>query len=844
VAPSPFQSVRRRFVRKFGVSFFWATMVGSVLGAAVYFRVPRNLSEEPPAWHQLLRQWVERAELITFDWRQRALGEQSVRSDEVVLATIDDDTLASAREAANAALAVRPWPRELYGSLAEQALREGAGMVLLDVPVSDLSPRTCIPCRGDKARSDDDLLGSKLEKIGSKVVLPVRWSSGAPRPPDRELKPWLVKVGEYELAQPPLQAVQRVLAGRTQAFLIPAGNQLQLWAAAATEARAQALGLQFDLKVPLVRAQTPDDSGFEVGASWLTARSAEVTVEGLDPTKLSRARTIFAPVAPLLAPGVGLGTARVAADLDGQVRDFPHLVATEIDGKLAVIASAPLLAAMRLTGTPQLRWADGTLFIGDRFSVPMNENGRTVITWDAAEVGSGGRGSLKRAVPVWRLLLNLEDDENKRGVRHHDNELGGRVVVLSEVGAPEVSTAIGPLTPGAVMGQALVNLLHSRSPTRTDPLTDFWFVVVFAFGGAFLAVSYSGMFPRSGWVGNLIAIALVAVAHGFVARNLFLSQLRWVPMAAPILAASFTFLASLGYARTLERSLRDFVTRALGRALHPEVLGRVESDVGLMRPERLPIAVYFSDIEGFTALSQKLDPKVLVDLLQDYLREMTEVVIEGRGQVDKYLGDGVMAFWGAPVRLASPAQAACQAALKMRARFDRRRKSWEKTAGITLVFRSGLDIGETLVGEMGTEHRLNYTVMGESVATAAKLEALSKKYGALILCTENVQKAAGEGFVFRDVDRVRLHRHEAPITVFELLGDVKQFADVKGTLQKWQAALAAYRGRRFTEAREAFVALAALGNDALATRYVKRCEAFEAQPPPEGWDGVFERAEP
>src|SRR4051812_45491486 len=117
-------------MRKFGVSFFWAGVIGSILGAAVYFRVPRVYSEEPPAWHQLLRQWVERLELMTFDWRQRALGEQSTRSDEVVLATVDDDTLASAREAANAALAVRPWPRDLYGGLAEQALREGAGLVM------------------------------------------------------------------------------------------------------------------------------------------------------------------------------------------------------------------------------------------------------------------------------------------------------------------------------------------------------------------------------------------------------------------------------------------------------------------------------------------------------------------------------------------------------------------------------------------------------------------------------------------------------------------------------------------------------------------------------------------
>ena len=204
MAPSPFQSAGRRFARRFGVSFFWAALIGSLLGAAVAFRVPRTTTDDSPAWHEVPRLWLERLELMTFDWRMRAYGEQATRSDEVVLATVDDDTLASAREAANASLAVRPWPRELYGSLAEQALREGAGLVILDVPLSDLSARTCIPCRGDKAKSDDDLLADKLEKIADKVVLPVGWSTAPARPPDRELKPWLVKVGEFERAAPPL----------------------------------------------------------------------------------------------------------------------------------------------------------------------------------------------------------------------------------------------------------------------------------------------------------------------------------------------------------------------------------------------------------------------------------------------------------------------------------------------------------------------------------------------------------------------------------------------------------------------------------------------------------------
>jgi len=819
-------------------------MIGALFGGLVAFRVPRAVTEDPPVWHEALRLYVERLELMTFDWRMKAYGEQATRSDEVVLATVDDDTLASAREATNPSLAIRPWPREVYGGLAEQALREGAGLLLLDVPLTDLSPRTCIPCKGEKAKSDDELLGARLEKIADKVVLPVGWSTSAPRPPDRELKPWMLKVAEQPLADPPpLEGVRRLLMGRNQAYLIPAGDKLQLWASALTEQRAQALSTQLEVKTPTIRAQTPDDAAFEVNQTWLSVKSAEITVEGIDPSKLTRARTLEGPVPALQVPGVVLGPARVVPDFDGEVRDFPHLVATELEGKLAVLASAPLLAAMKLTHSTHLRWFRGTLFIGDRLTVPMTEDGRSVLAWDAAEVGTGGRGTMKRAVPVWRLLLNLDDDDNKRGVRHHDNELSGRVVVLSEAGGQRVSTAIGRLPRGAVMAQALVNLLHGRSVTRTPAQLDFWITIAFAFGGALFAVAYASLFPRSGWVGYLAVIALIAVGVGYGSRAILISQLRWVPVVAPVAAASLTFLASLGYARTLERSLREFVTHALGRALPAQVLGSVERNTGLMKPERLPIAVYFSDIEGFTGLAQTIEPKVLVQMLQEYLSEMTQVVIDCRGQVDKYLGDGMMAFWGAPVRLVSPAKSACDAALKMRAKFERKRKGWEATAGAAMIFRSGLDVGETVVGEMGTEHRLNYTVMGESVATAAKLEALSKKYAAVILCTEAVRVAAGDSFVFREVDQVRFHRRDAPVRIYELLADAKSFSGGTATLLKWDAALELYRARKFAEARIAFALFAGAGADALATRYIKRCEMLQAVPPPEAWDGVFDGPE-
>lgn len=155
--------------------------------------------------------------------------------------------------------------------------------------------------------------------------------------------------------------------------------------------------------------------------------------------------------------------------------------------------------------------------------------------------------------------------------------------------------------------------------------------------------------------------------------------------------------------------------------------------------------------------------------------------------------------------------------------------------------RAGLDVGPTIVGEMGTLHRVNYTVMGEHVARAFQLESLAKRYGARILAGPGVPERAGPDFVFREVDTVRLVRGGDPVAVHELLGRVKELAGRQAALEAYAAALKAYRARRFAEARDAFEALAAQAkDDALPPLYAARCQRYLAAPPPEGWDGVAE----
>jgi adenylate cyclase len=547
------------------------------------------------------------------------------------------------------------------------------------------------------------------------------------------------------------------------------------------------------------------------------------------------------PVASLLVPGLRLGAVTLTPDADGVLRSLPLLIASP-DPAALPMASAALQVVLQLGDTGPTRLEEGHLAVAGRLKVPVDAQGYLTIRWGADEVTRGGRGTMRRSISAWRLLVNREDDEAGRGLRHHDTDLQGKVVVLTDLrqSGAGIPTPVGRLTRGAILAQAISNVLGAQGVRRVSPLVDLWVTVTFALLGGVLAVAWSSLMRRPGWLAWVATLAGVIVLHLFIARQLFVTQQRWVAVVAPVLAFGFTFLASLGYARALEQGLRDFMLRALGSAVRADVFQRVDRDLALMRPERRELVLYFGDIEGFTAVAQTRDPKLVVSVLQAYLGEITTVVLDREGHVDKYLGDGLMAFWGAPVALADAAAVACQAALTMQARFQARKPEWERLLGQPLVLRAALVGGPTLVGEMGTSHRVNYTVMGEPVATVFRLETLAKKYDAHLLVSATIVEGAGERFVFREVDVIRSGRAVAPWVVYELLGGAEDLLPEQPWLQRFAVAIKHYRAQDFQASLTSFRALALeKPQDHLVLRYVARCEHYLASPPPAGWDGVF-----
>lgn len=262
------------------------------------------------------------------------------------------------------------------------------------------------------------------------------------------------------------------------------------------------------------------------------------------------------------------------------------------------------------------------------------------------------------------------------------------------------------------------------------------------------------------------------------------------------------------------------------------------------------MTIMFADMRGFTHLSEEVTPALLVTVLNRYLTVLTEEIRERQGIVDKYMGDGVMAFWGPPfVQADEQARLACAAALAGVKRFDIFRTELPDLLGIRkytpdVGIRIGIATGEVIAGNVGSAVAMNYTVMGNSVNVASRLESLSKHYGTTILITEATAAMAGPTAVVREIDRVTVQGRDVPLTIFELL-DASHGEDKTSLrlIERYEHALAAYRGQDWPAAAEAFAdCLALRPGDGPSSVMAARVAAYAASPPPQGWDGVWHAA--
>jgi len=324
---------------------------------------------------------------------------------------------------------------------------------------------------------------------------------------------------------------------------------------------------------------------------------------------------------------------------------------------------------------------------------------------------------------------------------------------------------------------------------------------------------------------------------------LFSKKGIWIDVVGPMGIVVIGYLAVTVYNYVAEEQEKGFIRGAFGQFLSPAVVDQLIGHPEMLQQlggESKVMTAFFSDVAGFTSISEALGPQRLVLLLNDYLEKMTNIITHYEGTVDKFEGDAVIAFYGAPLELEDHAERACLACLDMQAELVTLRKKWREEGYPELFVRMGVNSGQMMVGNMGSYTRMDYTMLGDAVNVAARLEPLNKIYHTYTMIGEDTYKAAESVIEVRELDTVRVVGRADPLAVYELLC---RKGELDGTLREmlemYYRALALYKERRWDEAIAAFGEVLSLGKDGPSQTYLERCKAFRVNPPAEDWDGVY-----
>ena len=381
----------------------------------------------------------------------------------------------------------------------------------------------------------------------------------------------------------------------------------------------------------------------------------------------------------------------------------------------------------------------------------------------------------------------------------------------------------------------IINTLLQNTGGHTLPDNIRILVYLFLFLGA--GYGFSRLSPLSG----LVVLAVGGVTVFGTTLYLFWQQCLWLPpvllVGGLVVVYGGNALCHYAEAARDKRWLRQAFSRYVSSSLveiissHPEQLR--------LGGEEVEVTVLFADLAGFTTISEGLTPEKLIRLLNEYFTTMTDIILTCRGTLDKYIGDAIMAFWGAPLSLPNHASLACAAALAMREALPPLQEAWRERGLPILEVRIGLHSGPAIVGNVGSRERFNYTVMGDTVNLASRLEGVNKIYGTKILISDATFDQVQTDFLCREVDWVRVKGRQQPVAIYELLGrreDRSRFP----WLAAFGAALAAYRQGHWEEADQLFQGvLAQQPGDPPSLCLQQRLHIYRQQPPPPDWQGVY-----
>lgn len=442
--------------------------------------------------------------------------------------------------------------------------------------------------------------------------------------------------------------------------------------------------------------------------------------------------------------------------------------------------------------------------------------------------------------PEFMPIFSISD-LNAGRVKKED--VAGRIFFVAATAAGTHDQRVTPLeraVPGvyihATLAQNILDGRHLTRPRHVLVIELALFLLIGVISGLVMA--------RLNVIGQLVTALIMAIGWVVLDQFVLFQSGLVVYTVLPIFQIFVTLLAVALWRFIVEQKEREKTRNAFGRYLAPAVMEQV-----LARPEeylklggrRYEATVLFSDIRGFTTISEALSPEELGLLLNRYMTPMTNLVFEHGGTLDKYIGDAVMAFWGAPLEQPDHALRACRAALQMMKVVDDLNRDFESAGLPRIAIGIGLSSGPMTIGNMGSDDHFSYTALGDRVNLGSRLEGQTKDYGVDIIISDATHELVKDVMMCRELGALRVKGKFEPVRIFQLIGEA-QASDMKQSfVLEFHSGLAAYRSQNWDVAIEHFTrarALSGINGDKTSDQYIMWCSEYKEAPPPAGWDGV------
>jgi adenylate cyclase len=626
-------------------------------------------------------------------------------------------------------------------------------------------------------------------------------------------------------------------------------------------AKVVAIDVLFDVRSPLPGDDKVLSETLRKYRSTILAVRNDIDIPGR--FKILKSQDFFHNI--FMKEDSSIGVVLVGNDPDGVFRRYLPINEFQVGAdQYKTVPSFGFAAVSRYLGLGNSVAEDsGTLFKLGAMKIPKYDRTSMLINYP------GPSGSFP-TYDIWQVLDDssfMTNDEAKNDVQINDYyDLKGSGVFKDKIvliGAeyPESGDMkpIPYLQDRAIKGSnlaygveihaaAIETALDGDFLVRSEP----WFDFLEMFVGTFLIAMTSFLFKSAAQRSRMFLVIFVpllttgAVILGSFQAAFYLFDKQRVVMDIiyPVLGYVFSYVGTVVYQYVSERKQKAAIKSIFSRYVDPSVVNQLVGNPDLVRlgGERKTMTVLFSDIADFTGVSEKLAPEDLVAHLNEYLTVMTGIVFKHRGTLDKYIGDALIAFWGAPIELKDHAYRACQAAIEMTKKLDELHSKWTEEGKPILQFRIGINSGEMVVGNVGGNERFDYTVIGDNVNLASRLEGANKMYRTRILLSEFTYELVKEKIFARELDLIAVKGKTRPVKIYEFISDaINEVGDDKRKLVEFYCTgISKYRNREWTAAAKFFEkALSIDPSDYPSEMYLERSRVYEIEPPPNDWNGVF-----